>query len=392
MRSKATGVVRGHSRRLWSRLPGSSGVGRLWKFKPPGTYLTRSVDYTASTWHLRSRTSAVAQIRRPGGHSASEAMPAAVGSITEITLGAKIAVICGQDSIEASPESESAARNAVRLLFMPYVDWDTRPGHAVSPSGEFLVGVIRHAAVVSYKQMSRFSEVAPPSLLDKSPLARICRSADSRDSILALAALDAVPLITVDYDHGVADLFSSATAGILQRSRHAQIFGGPESTPHPWPALVGTRRLVSAAPRRLFARSRGHSSCWSERRLPGLRLEGYERLAMKGRRDEILSAVGSEIPPLAAPDSGSGADAAFTVVLHAWEALAARLAARPPPSSLTCAWLTTRPITIASRGPTSRSTARPRLCGMGTGGWACCARRTSATLPWSTRPRRGWGA
>lgn len=62
-----------------------------------------------------------------------------------------------------------------------------------------------------------------PNFVNGYRIVRNCRATDRRDSVFAIATLDAVPTVSIDYSLSVSDVYQQATFALLQRHHSIQV-------------------------------------------------------------------------------------------------------------------------------------------------------------------------
>ncbi|KAK1832079.1 heterokaryon incompatibility protein-domain-containing protein [Podospora conica] len=261
-------------------------------------------------------------------------------SLPELALSRSILLVCGDHQLQEVPWW-----NPTAMLVDAY---QASPPRLITPchTAFFADLDLPPADPISHVSSLAFHARSPDSCYLLGGLAfenayrivRNCRVTDRRDSVFAIATLDAVPPVSIDYSLSVSDVYQQATFALLQRHQSIQVLrrlASPTRDPDipswalDFSAPLETAGALWALPGALFiggleqiqylmsveefdAIQRGHSwggILWSRR---------GGKLIISGHFMESISAMGPVMPP---PADGEMDRAA----LIAWEELASRL-------------------------------------------------------------------
>lgn len=226
-----------------------------------------------------------------------------------------------------------------------------------------------HSQLITDNPVSLFSDLNPPPVhpishvtslnfhansLDSYPwkapgfgnayrIVRNCRATDRRDSVFAIATLDNVAPVRIDYSLSVSDVYQQATLALLWRHHSIQVlrrlaspsrdpdlpswtldFGAPLDTAGALWALPGVRFLMSRGPYYNWSVEQADAKldllAWviSGTQVPKARVESG-KLIITGCFMERIAAMGPIMPP---PAANGEMDRNALVV---WEQLAAQL-------------------------------------------------------------------
>jgi len=157
-------------------------------------------------------------------------------SLPELALSQNIRLVCGDHQLQQVPwwnpiamlvEAHQASRyqptTPNRASLFADVDFPSE-----SP--------ISHVFSLAFHAQSPVSDPwKTPDFVNGYRIVRNCRATDRRDSVFAIATLDAVPPVSIDYGLSVSDVYQQATFALLQRHRSIQVLrrlASPSRDPH----------------------------------------------------------------------------------------------------------------------------------------------------------------
>ncbi|KAH8903773.1 hypothetical protein BR93DRAFT_981110 [Coniochaeta sp. PMI_546] len=265
-------------------------------------------------------------------------------SIPELALSKNIMLVCGDHQLKQIPWY-----NPVAFLFEAHqLHHQFAAPHGVSLFADLNIPVVdpvSHVYSLSFHPHIPYHWLCTGLRMeDAYRIVRNCRSADRRDSVFAIAALEPVPPVEIDYQLSVSEIYQKATFALIQMHISIQVlrrlasssrasdlpswtldFSTPlETTGAIW-TLPGARFLKDRVSPKLNveevdAQRRSSWPCDSQ----AVARFTFEcgKLTIPCRLMETVAAIGPPMPATVATDQSSGA---FTTILAAWEELASRL-------------------------------------------------------------------